>query len=234
MVSGGSNTDVTIWLPSNFSGYITVSGSHASFSPSFVELVMPNAHLNRGVPKAWSGDEITIETGGRVAFRVWDVLSRRAEPENAKIGKVGKAGKTTKSGPTLGRKRAQGPGDVWRRMFGGGASEGKGLRSQDAQTWDWDFLIEDQTRFFSLSIFRSPLRIIRITAGRLLFDHLTTFYFRISIISSLLLLKIPSFFIYMYPRFLTRSTVSIASYYICLMLTTNISTNTYNNNVYEL
>lgn len=128
-ITGGLNTDVVVWIPSNFTGFITVSGSHASFSPSFVERIMPNARINHSVPQAWRGDEINVETGGRVAFRVWDVLSRRAEPEKC-----------------IAQQRRT--GDVWRRMFGGvsasnGASEKKGLRQQSVQTWDWDFLIED-------------------------------------------------------------------------------------------
>ncbi|KAL5490552.1 hypothetical protein ACEPAI_5385 [Sanghuangporus weigelae] len=131
IVTGGIRTDVLVWVPSNFSGYITVSGTNASFSPSFVEQVMPNARLNHSIPRGWCGDEIAIETGGRVAFCVWDVLTRRAESEKV-----------------LAASQQRQKRDVWRRMFGGANSgavvpAGKGHRPQTAKMWDWDFLIED-------------------------------------------------------------------------------------------
>ncbi|KAI5119093.1 hypothetical protein M0805_004864 [Coniferiporia weirii] len=122
-ISGGASSDVVVWVPSNFAGFITCAGAHASFSAAFVERVLPNAHVNRTVPRAWAGDQIEIATGGLVVFRVWDVFARAPEPEST-------------------QKRA---GDVWRRVFKIAASERSARsRALSTSTWNWDFLIEDE------------------------------------------------------------------------------------------
>ena len=114
-VAGGTS-DVTVWVPSNFRGYISYSSSSSSakvtFSAGFLEKVFSNTAMNRGVPKSWNGDRIAIATGGNITFRVWDVITK---------------------GPEAHHKR-----DVWRRMFGGAER-----RPPPTPTWNWDFLIED-------------------------------------------------------------------------------------------
>ncbi|THH10006.1 hypothetical protein EW145_g1627 [Phellinidium pouzarii] len=119
----GRTSDITVWVPSNFSGFITCAGARASFSAAFVDRVLVNAQVNRTVPRAWTGDEINIATGGNVVFRVWDVFARAPESECA-------------------QKRA---GDVWRRVFKGVVGE-KGVNNctVDTLAWNWDFLIEDE------------------------------------------------------------------------------------------
>ena len=124
VVAGTS--DVTLWIPSNFKGFVTyVAGDKgrksASFSPAFVDCVLPHAFINRPVPKSWAGDRVAVQTTGSVTFRVWDVFAKAPE-------------KT----------------DVWRKVFGssGGATvmgdnRRASTQSQKDQGLNWDFLIED-------------------------------------------------------------------------------------------
>lgn len=120
VIKGGEYSNVTVYIPSDFSGFISCTGSRASFSPGFVERVLPNAHLNRTIPRTWAGDEINIATGGDIAFRVWDVFECAPEKEP---------------------KRAS---DVWRRMFKSSKrARSPSPRSPTTPTSDWDFLIED-------------------------------------------------------------------------------------------
>ncbi len=125
VVAGTS--DVTLWIPSNFKGFITyVAGDKgrksASFSPAFVDCIVPHACINRPVPKAWAGDRVAVQTTGSVTFRVWDVFAKAPE-------------KT----------------DVWRKVFGssGGATvmgdnRRASTQSQKDEGMNWDFLIEDE------------------------------------------------------------------------------------------
>lgn len=81
--------------------------------------------------KSRMGDCIEIRTGGRVALRVWDVLSRCAEPE---VDRDAGKGHRRSGG-------SSGAGEVWRRMFGG---RPRSHTTKEDTRWDWDFLIEDQ------------------------------------------------------------------------------------------
>lgn len=122
VVKGGEFSDVNVYVPSNFRGFITCSGAQATFSPTFAERVLPNSHFNCTIPRAWAGDEINIATGGNISFRVWDVFECAPEREH---------------------KRAS---DVWRRVFKGSSSNrtrSPSPRSPSTPTSDWDFLIED-------------------------------------------------------------------------------------------
>ena len=132
-------TDIIVWVPSNFSGCISVRGAaDASFSRTFIEQIFPSSHIDLqetdGRPsRSKSGDCIEIRTGGRVAFRVWDVLTRVAEPEVDRRARKQSRPKSAGSGA----------GEVWRRMFGV-ASRPRSRTTKEDPRIDWDFLIEDQ------------------------------------------------------------------------------------------
>jgi hypothetical protein len=154
----GTTSDVTVYVPSNFQGFISYANtsSPSTFqttttttttksstsnppsirsSPTFTDLVLPNAHVNMPVPRTWQGDQITVATGGRITFRVWDVFEKRAE--------------------VVGRERR----DVWRKVFfrGVGVDREMGMESgreslrerrtpspPTTPTWNWDFLLDDE------------------------------------------------------------------------------------------
>jgi len=110
----GTTSDVTVWIPSNFKGFISYKGaSRVSMSPAFVDVVLPNAVINRSIPKTWFGDLVSITTAGTISFRVWDVLSKTPESSSQRT-------------------------DVWKKMFGAGEK-----RSPPPPSMDWDFLLED-------------------------------------------------------------------------------------------
>lgn len=113
-------------MPSNFLGFITVGAGvrQVSFSTIFVDTVLPQVQVNRNVSTPRIGDQIVVETGGNVIFRVWDVLSRTPESEFKRIQKT---------------KRSS--GGRWRRVFGVGKLED--TNPPNAPYMDWDFLIED-------------------------------------------------------------------------------------------
>lgn len=122
VVKGGDYSDVTVYVPSNFAGFVTCTGASASFSSAFADRILPNVHFNRTIPRAWAGDEINIATGGNVAFLVWDVFGCAPEQEHKRTS------------------------DVWRRVFKGSSSKrsrSPSPRSPTTPTSDWDFLIED-------------------------------------------------------------------------------------------
>ncbi|KAJ8522653.1 hypothetical protein ONZ45_g771 [Pleurotus djamor] len=77
------NSDVTVWLPSDFRGRITHSG-RATYSAGFVNRIMKNVRLNEGSysDAADDQDEVVVVTRGTIAFRMWDVQTRA--PENAR------------------------------------------------------------------------------------------------------------------------------------------------------
>ena len=112
-VAGGSS-DVTIWIPSNFKGFILygTGASQITFSAAVVTNILPNACVNRPVPKGWNGDLVEIRTSGNISFRVWDIFSKAPEEPQKLHG--------------------------WRKMFGGAEK-----RPPPTPTWNWDFLIED-------------------------------------------------------------------------------------------
>jgi len=116
VVSGGAS-DVTVWVPSNFKGFITYTGaSRVAYSPGFAAYVLPNASVNSGVPKSWVGDELLIQTGGNVSLRVWDVFSKTAEVQKK---------------------------DVWKKVFGGSERRALQMQQPPSAALNWDFLLED-------------------------------------------------------------------------------------------
>lgn len=127
-ISGGRGTNVEIWVPSNFTGFITLGTNvrQVSFSTTFVDKVLPQVQVNRSVSAAhmWIGDQIIVETGGNVTFRVWDVLTRAPESEIKHI-----------------QKSKRSSGGRWRRVFGGGKLVDS--NPPRVSVMDWDFLIED-------------------------------------------------------------------------------------------
>ena len=102
-----------VWIPSNFKGFISYAGAKASFSPGFMDFVLPNAYINRQIPKSWSGDRVIVQTSGSVAFRVWDVFAKTPE-------------KT----------------DVWRKVFRGSERRASNPMGQ-AWNWDFLIEDED-------------------------------------------------------------------------------------------
>ncbi|KAH7910627.1 hypothetical protein BJ138DRAFT_1135921 [Hygrophoropsis aurantiaca] len=85
-----ATSNVTVWLPSDFKGHIHYPG-RASFSAGFVNRMMANIRLNEEMWDKWDGDEVLVETGGTVTFRMWDVHTNT--PENQ-------------------------PKETWKRLFG--------------------------------------------------------------------------------------------------------------------
>ncbi|KAH7889982.1 hypothetical protein F5I97DRAFT_1849078 [Phlebopus sp. FC_14] len=74
--AGTSN--VTIWLPSDFRGRIRHSG-RATYSAGFINRMMGNVRLNEEAYAKWNGDEVLVQTGGAVTFRMWDVHTSAPE-----------------------------------------------------------------------------------------------------------------------------------------------------------
>ncbi|TFK46006.1 hypothetical protein OE88DRAFT_1668405 [Heliocybe sulcata] len=111
-------SDVTVWLPSDFRGRIEHSCSKAIFSAGFTNRIMQHARINEpadapalphysplDIP-----DEVVVHTDGNVTFRMWDVQT--CAPESR--------GKET-----------------WKRMLG------CCTKKAPETTIDWDFLLED-------------------------------------------------------------------------------------------
>lgn len=68
----GSRSNICIWLPSDFRGYIRCA-SKAVFSAGFANRIMPNVQMRDTGFDGWHGDEVVVETSGTVTFRMWDV-----------------------------------------------------------------------------------------------------------------------------------------------------------------
>ena len=67
-----SQSNVCIWLPSDFRGHIRCA-SKAGFSAGFINRIMPNVQMKEPGFDGWDGDEVVVETSGTVTFRMWDV-----------------------------------------------------------------------------------------------------------------------------------------------------------------
>lgn len=80
-INGGSS-DVVCYLPSDFKGHIMFSG-RAAFSYAFKDLVRPHCSFNEVVPNKHHGDVVVINTRGNITFKIWDIESGSAEPDNA-------------------------------------------------------------------------------------------------------------------------------------------------------
>ncbi|KAG8217248.1 hypothetical protein J3R82DRAFT_5337 [Butyriboletus roseoflavus] len=78
-----NTSSVTVWLPSDFKGYIRYSG-RASYSAGFVNRIMANVRLNayEDICDQWDADEVVVQTAGTVTFRMWDVHTNA--PENSR------------------------------------------------------------------------------------------------------------------------------------------------------
>jgi len=76
-------SDVTVWLPSDFSGRICCS-TRAAFSAGFVNRIMRNVRFDNDADHNDSSlsleDEVIIVTQGNVSFRMWDIQTYA--PEN--------------------------------------------------------------------------------------------------------------------------------------------------------
>jgi len=83
----GSSSEITIWVPSNFKGFISTTGTRASFSAGFTNHILPNVYINTPVPKDWEGDEIFVSTLGPVTFRMWDVFTQAPEVPHKEVWK---------------------------------------------------------------------------------------------------------------------------------------------------
>lgn len=104
----GGTSDITVWVPSNFKGFITYSaGTKAVFSAGFANHILSNAHINCAVPKDWHADEMSVSTAGSVTFRMWDVFAKA---------------------PEVARK------EVWKKMFKG---SGRCTSNSTAWNWDF-------------------------------------------------------------------------------------------------
>lgn len=81
-----SNSDVTIWLPSDFKGQICHTGK-ASFSAGFANRIMQNVTINqRTHHDPVNEDGVTVVSHGRIMFRMWDVQT--GLPENTQKEKL--------------------------------------------------------------------------------------------------------------------------------------------------
>jgi len=76
------NSDVTVWLPSDFKGQIHHPGK-ATFSPGFTKRILRNVRLNEpGSHEIYDEDNVVVVTRGHVTFRMWDVQT--SSPENTR------------------------------------------------------------------------------------------------------------------------------------------------------
>ncbi|KAF8919256.1 hypothetical protein CPB85DRAFT_1212878 [Mucidula mucida] len=75
-----SSADVTVYLPSDFTGRIHCAG-RPSLSSGFLNRIMPNVRFQDSVDSGLPEDEVVVVTSGRITFRMWDV--RTGTPENA-------------------------------------------------------------------------------------------------------------------------------------------------------
>lgn len=74
------DSDVTLWLPSDFRGQIHTS-TKPSFSAGFINRILRNVRLNeRDVEEYYDEDHVVVVTRGRISIRMWDV--RTCSPEN--------------------------------------------------------------------------------------------------------------------------------------------------------
>ncbi|TDL27630.1 hypothetical protein BD410DRAFT_835860 [Rickenella mellea] len=111
----GGVSDITIWVPSNFKGFISYSSPNKpTYSTGFANHIFRNAFINHTVPKDWMGDEITVSTSGTITFRMWDVFAKTPEVPAR---------------------------EVWKKMFHKGGDHR--LAPAKAAAWNWDFLLED-------------------------------------------------------------------------------------------
>ncbi|KZT28664.1 hypothetical protein NEOLEDRAFT_1175523 [Neolentinus lepideus HHB14362 ss-1] len=113
------DSDVTVWLPSDFRGRIEHSCPKAAFSAGFTNRIMQNVRINEPADALSMSymyspldiqDEVVVHTDGAVTFRMWDIQT--CAPENR--------GKET-----------------WKRMLGCCA------KKAPETAIDWDFLLED-------------------------------------------------------------------------------------------
>jgi hypothetical protein len=127
-VHSSSTAPVTLYLPSDFSGRISLSSSQAkiSLSAGFSNHVVPRvrfARISTGSQEKKSGfdedgsDQVEIHAAGHVTLRVWDVVE--GAPESAAR-------------------------EAWRKMCRRAVSS-KNLRAEQRarQAVDWDFLLDD-------------------------------------------------------------------------------------------
>ena len=76
------NSDVTVWLPSDFKGQIHHPGK-ATFSSGFTKRILRNVRLNEpGSHEDIDEDNVVVVTRGHVTFRMWDVQT--STPENTR------------------------------------------------------------------------------------------------------------------------------------------------------
>ncbi|KAJ7221734.1 hypothetical protein GGX14DRAFT_671113 [Mycena pura] len=75
-----STSDVTVWLPSDFSGAIHCPKA-TTFSAGFINRIMGNVRLNSrdNSVHAYVEDEVIVSTRGHVTFRMWDVQTNAPE-----------------------------------------------------------------------------------------------------------------------------------------------------------
>jgi hypothetical protein len=70
-----SISDITIYLPSDFKGHISHPARRTAFSAGFTNRIMRNVSFNADAypDDEFCGDEVIVQTSGRVCFRMWDV-----------------------------------------------------------------------------------------------------------------------------------------------------------------
>lgn len=78
-------SNVTVWLPSDFSGRIRFDPTCKTiFSAGFANKILQNICLNEPIVNledTYTEDDVVIVTRGRITFRMWDVQS--GSPENS-------------------------------------------------------------------------------------------------------------------------------------------------------
>ncbi|KAH8833901.1 hypothetical protein DL96DRAFT_1578792 [Flagelloscypha sp. PMI_526] len=77
----GGQSDIIVYIPSDFKGQLRYKAKRAHFSPIVAEQILPHCRsINKVLPDTADDDHIVVSTHGNVTFRMWDILSGAAEP----------------------------------------------------------------------------------------------------------------------------------------------------------